>query len=130
MKLKEVRLFKKASSNAGLPVSDFASLALLGNMAKALGSFDYIDVQTDVNNPNRVAVNYLDYDRVEDEGKKTLYYGSIVFNNNKYTVDKVPLSKIRGGTTRVYPAKPGYVMVLTYNKKEKKIDLDLVKLKA
>jgi hypothetical protein len=129
MALKDVHLFKKATNNAGLPVSDFSSLALLGNLAKSMGAFDFLDTQTDPENPNRFSVNYLDYDKI-DEGKggKTTYYGTIIYNNGKFTVDKIPLKSTKSGTRRVYPAKPGFAMVLNYNKKEKIIDLELIKV--
>ncbi|MCU0376286.1 MAG: hypothetical protein MUF24_13345 [Chitinophagaceae bacterium] len=131
MALKNVHLFHKASSNAGLPATDFASLALLGNMAKSYGAFDYIDTQTDVENPNRFSVNYLDYDRLDEEtkGGKTTYYGTIVYNNGKFTVDKIPLKSGRLGLQRVYPAKPGFTMMLNYNRKAKTIDLELIKVR-
>lgn len=131
MKLKEVKLFEKASTNARLPVTDLVSLSSLGLIAKSFGSFDYIDTQFDEQNPQRFSVNYLDYDRIDEEkGGKTSYYGSIVFNNGKYTVDKIPLKSTRTGIRRVYPAKSGFVMMLNYNRKEKQIDLELIKVKS
>ncbi len=130
MILKDVHLYKKATNNAGLPYTDYASLALLGNIAKATGAFDYLDTQTDTENPNRFSINYTDYDKIDEEkGGKTTYYGTIIYNNGKYTVDKIPLKSTKSGTRRVYPAKPGFAMVLNYNKKAKTIDLELIKVR-
>ncbi len=132
MVLKDVHLYKKATNNAGLPYTDYASLALLGNIAKATGAFDYLDTQTDVENPNRFSINYTDYDKLEEGkgGKKTTYYGTIIYNNGKYSVDKIPLPSGKSGERRVYPAKPGFAMVLNYDKKEKTINLELIKVRS
>ena len=75
-------------------------------------------------------MNYTDFDRVEGAGKrKTVYYGTIIYNNGEWSVDKIPLQSVRTGQQRVYPAKPGYAMVLTYNAKEKTIHLELLKMR-
>jgi hypothetical protein len=129
MILKDVHLFIKATNNAGLPVSDFAGIALLGNFAKRIGAFDFLDTQIDPDNPNRFSVNYLDFDRIDEgNGAKIPYYGTIIYNEGNFTVEKIPLKSTKSGTRRVYPAKPGFAMVLNYNKKEKIIDLELIKV--
>lgn len=130
LKLGKVEVVKKGSNSFSLGAgTDFTGMALLGHVAKSIGAFDYVSTQFDPNNPNKFYVNYIDYDRIEEGGKKKTYYGSIAYNNGKFSVDKFPLEQKKGTTFRLLPAKDGFVTIMSYVKKDMKLNFDLVKLK-
>jgi len=125
--LHAVKSFDKFPTNVnGLPPgSGMLSAQLLGYVVKSLGGFDYSFTQ--MNEGNTVFhVGYTNFEKVK--GSKNSYvFGAITYDAGNYKTDKLSLETEASSIT-VLPAKPGYVMVLEYFKKLKKIETRLEKI--
>lgn len=93
-------------------------------MAKAWGVFDYEFTQTD-NNHSRFSIGYSDYEKTDEYKGNT--FNAITYSDGKITRDKINL-KSKSSWMRILPGKPGFVMVMEYFKKEKRMDLRLEKI--
>ncbi len=123
--IKDAKIYEKFSNTMELPSgAGFLSPHIMALMGKAWGAFDYNFTQMD-NGHTKFNIGYTDYERSgEDKG---LNFHSISYNNGKTTEDKISL-KSKAKWTRVFPAKPGFVMILEYFKKDKRLDYRLEKL--
>jgi hypothetical protein len=123
-KVKNATVYKKESSSMSLRGLDYYSQHMFALMVKALNGFDYSFTTYD-NTGENFTVCYLDYEKTSD------YKGAILhalrYDGAKFREDKVQL-KTKASSQRVFPAKPGYVSILEYFKKEKKLDFRLEKL--
>jgi hypothetical protein len=123
-KVKNATVYKKESSSISLRGLEYNSQHMFALMVKALNAFDYSFTTYD-NTGENFTVCYLDYEKTSD------YKGAILhalrYDGAKFREDKVQL-KTKASSQRVFPAKPGYVSILEYFKKEKKLDFRLEKL--
>lgn len=126
-KLADIKCYTKDVSKVMLPPgAGFAGAGLLGQYIKAMGGFDYQFMQrSDANSLFNVV--YINYDKEKGEATKKVV-GNIAFGENgKFVVDKIDGTSAATNSF-VYPAKPGYVMMVDYLKKQKQLGMKLVKL--
>ncbi|WP_242202681.1 DUF6770 family protein [Aestuariivivens insulae] len=125
-KLNDIKVFKKGKSRAP-SIMDIGSPQLNAHALKTLGAFDYEFTQIDTGR-DRFYVNFIDYERLKGEKNKSAFK-TIMYSDGQLSQDKIYLSESKGRTKfRVFPAKLGHVMLMEYNKKEKKLDIHLEKL--
>jgi len=105
-------------------VADYVSQHLVALMLKSIGAFDY-DFTTGDEEKESFSICYSDYERGDDY--KGLTFNTIRYNAGKFTQDKIKL-KSQTSKLKVFPAKPGSVMILEYFKKDKRIDIHLEKV--
>ncbi len=124
--LKKLHIFEKYKNVLGLPAG-YGSMTprMLSYYARAVGGFDYAFTQT-ASDYNTFFVSFMNYSREGGQGKNVL--GSIVYTPEKvFTVDKIDLAR-KSTDYYVYRAKEGYVMVIEYFKKEKRVETRLEKV--
>lgn len=122
--LKDVKVFDKRKSNVFLPAgAAYASPTLLAYMLKAYGWFDYSYTQKDL----KKGVFYSTYVstlKEKGEGIKPIF-GIIAYDGEGgFSTDKINL-KSKATELWVNPAKPGYVSIWEYHRKEKTINVRL-----
>jgi hypothetical protein len=125
--LNTVKFYAKDRSKVMLPAgSGMVGSGIIGMVIKAQGDFDYQFLQRNEAS-SQFNVVYINYDKEKGESTKKVI-GSIGFGDN----GQFGLDKIDGTTTAassfVYPAKPGYVMMVDYLKKQSQLGMKLVKL--
>jgi hypothetical protein len=125
-KLAGVKVFDKTKTNVELPQGyGTASTQKLARVLDMYGYFDYSFTQISSQNAT-FTVGYTDYQK--DKGtKKEWIFGALTYVDNQFSQDKISL-ETESSALRVLPAKPGYVLISEYFKKEKKIDLRLEKV--
>jgi hypothetical protein len=90
------------------------------------GQFDYQFTQKNDAN-SQFNVVYINYDKEKGEATKKVI-GNVAFGDNgQFKVDKIDGTS-NATSSFLYPAKPGYVMLVDYLKKEKRMGMKLVKL--
>ncbi|MGY6649321.1 DUF6770 family protein [Wenyingzhuangia sp. IMCC45574] len=122
--LKEITEFPKGKTRVGC-LADFGSAPVNAHIINQLGDFDYKYTQKDVAK-DRFYSMFI-YKEIIDNAKDRYVLKSINYNQGKLSEDKIYLSS-KKTASRVYPAKPGYVLLSEYNKKEKTLNLHLEKL--
>ncbi|MCR5889191.1 hypothetical protein LRS06_15745 [Hymenobacter sp. J193] len=125
--LTTIKFYPKNPSKAVLPPgSGTAGSGIMGHIIKSQGDFDYQFLQRD--NANTLFnVVYINYDKEKGESTQKLI-GNIAFGESgQYTLDKINGTSL-ATASYVYPAKPGYVMLVDYLKKPKQLGMKLVKL--
>lgn len=105
-------------------ISDYASQHLLAAYLKSVGAFDYDFTTTEPDN-STFNVCYSDWVRGGDYKGQT--FNTIRFNGTKFTTDKIEL-KSKASSMKIFPAKPGSVMIMEYFKKNKRLDFRLEKI--
>ncbi|MDJ1481705.1 hypothetical protein QNI16_14490 [Cytophagaceae bacterium YF14B1] len=127
LSIKEVNFFDKDKSIMTLPQGySYISAKKLSYLAKIMGAFDYKFSQIS-KEKNSFVATYIDYDKEKGEKAKNVF-GAIVYTPEKtFTTDKIVLNR-QSTNYFVRRAKPGYVMVSEYFKKEKKLDVRLEKI--
>ncbi len=122
--LEKVHIFEKNASQLMLPAgSMYTSTKLLSYYVKAIGGFDFRFSQ-EFPGKETFAVVYVD----ADKGSQKAILGSIVYTPEKvFSVDKMRFDR-RSQEFAVMRAKPGYVLIAEYFKKEKKFDMRLEKI--
>jgi hypothetical protein len=124
-KITGATIYPKTHNTAvGGAASDYNSQHALATVIKALGGFDYEFTTGEADNSN-FTICYKNSEKTSDYKGKT--FNSIRYTGTKFTTDKIEL-KTNASDSRVFPAKPGSVMILEFFKKEKKVDLRLEKL--
>lgn len=123
----KVHVFDKNKSVYQMPAGALeSSPKVVSHFAKAIGAFDYRFSQMSEDN-SRFSVTYVDYDRTQSAGKGFVV-GSIVYTPEKtFVVDKFTVQR-RPGDFVIFRAKPGYVAVTEYFRKEKKLETRLEKV--
>lgn len=116
----KMNFFPKGSKSVQLPsgiglMGDF----IIGMYMKSVGDFQYSYTQERDDKSSFT----IGYDFRED---KTNFFGGISYSNGAFTKDKITL-KTKSTEIRVYPAKPGYIMINEYFRKEKKMESRLEK---
>lgn len=123
--LKNATIYEKKNSSFSLrTASDFATPHTLAVVAKSLGSFDYIFSQMGKNNSTFTSA-YYDYERTKEY--KGFTFNSISYFDGKISTDKINL-KSDASMKWVMPAKPGFVLLTEYFKKEKRLEFRMEKL--
>jgi hypothetical protein len=119
-------IYDKKNNAAALPgnAADINSQHMLAMFMKMVGAFDYEFTTADQDNSN-FTVCYSDYERSSEYHGQT--FNAIHYDGQKLNTDKIEL-KTKASVMRIFPAKPGSVMILEYFKKEKRLDLRLEKL--
>lgn len=127
-KLQDVKFYEKSKSDINLDgVGDFTRLSYVAKLIEAQGFFDYEFTQRTKAN-DEFTVGYVDFQRNKG-AKNELVFGAISLVDGESSVDKITLSKgIFERNTRVLPAKPGYVVLINYNRKEKTTTWTLEKI--
>lgn len=124
--LQNVKIFEKGKSNVALPAgAGYYGAQFLANFIKAYDGFDYEYSQI-FRGGSVYTIGYLDFERLKGEKNKWIF-GTISYADDEYTVDKINLDT-DASSVRVMPAKPGYVLMSEYYKKEKRLDLHLEKV--
>ncbi len=126
LKINTVHQFEKDKTNVQLPEGlGVNGSTTIGYYLRATGQFDYayMSVSSDKKTFNAA---YVNYDRDKEEGNKFVV-GNIIYNQSKLTRDKVDLSS-KASQFWVRPAKPGYVCIFEYFRKEKRLNIRMEKL--
>ncbi|MBO6516426.1 MAG: hypothetical protein JJ975_07730 [Bacteroidia bacterium] len=98
---------------------------LLAKYLKASGWFDYQFTQTNKDN-STISFAYVDIEKVDGKMRRqaVLKFISYVSGEDDYTSDKLELTS-EASDIWLMPAKPGYVLIAEYFKKEKAVDFRL-----
>jgi hypothetical protein len=123
-KVAKAEIYEKNNNSMAIPGTDFSSPHTMALFAKAFGAFDYLFTQTGKNNAS-FYTGYTDYEKTKEY--KGLTFHSISYNEGSVTTDKINL-KTSASSIRILPAKPGFVLMVEYFKKDKKLDLRLEKI--
>jgi hypothetical protein len=125
--INRMHLFAKDKTEVLLPAgAGFMSSKQLSFYVRAVGGFDYKYTQQ-IPGDDTFIVTYIDYDKEKGQ-KATNMLGSIIYTPEKtFTVDKLKLNR-KSTDYFVLKAKTGYVMVMEYFRKEKKLESRLEKL--
>lgn len=100
---------------------------LLATMANIYGWMDYMYTLSNDDN-SEVTFSFLDWDRLDEDAKKTSNFGQIKYKDGKISVDKIPIKNPKATFSHLFPAKAGYVLQANYFKKEKKLSMNFIKL--
>lgn len=121
----DAKIYEKYNNDLELPGgSEMMSPHTMALIAKAFGAFDYAFTMTDKEH-TKLNIGYTDYERSGEE--KGLQFKSINYSEGQTTEDKISL-KSKAKWTQVLPAKPGFVTILEYFKKDKRLEYRLEKL--
>ncbi|KAI9433628.1 hypothetical protein F5148DRAFT_1295414 [Russula earlei] len=115
---------QKNSNSFHTMYADLNSQHALALYVKALGGFDYAFTTAD-KEVNSFAICYNDYERSSDYKGETFH--TMRYNGTKFSNDKLELAS-KASSLKVFPAKPGSVMIMEYFKKEKRLNLRLEKV--
>jgi len=72
-------------------------------------------------------VVYVNYDKEKGESTKRVLGNIIISPDGKFITDKIDITS-KATASFLYPAKPGFLMMVDYLKKERSVGLKLVKL--
>lgn len=123
--LVSAKLYTKNSNSFSLGTStDFVSPHTLALAAKTYGAFDYAFTQMGQDKATFVS-GYIDYQK--DKDYKGSVFNSISYADGKITNDRINL-KTDASTIRLMPAKPGFVLLVEYFKKAKRLDMRMEKI--
>jgi len=127
-KLNQVKHFPKDESKCMLPnTAALYGAGMLGHLMKSLGAFDYEFAQVS-NDASELSVAYLNYDKEKNQPTKKTAVNILLGDESNYKVDKMDVSSSKSNYSVLYPAKPGYNLVVDHNFKEKVIGMKLVRL--
>ncbi|MDH4472427.1 MAG: hypothetical protein QE487_07445 [Fluviicola sp.] len=119
-------LISKRKTSVLLPAgAGFWNTAFLGYYINSMGAFDYAFTSNDKKG-DRYSVVYIDANRKEEKGaaKSDLMVGVIQIDGGERTNSRVPIN-MESRFWWIQAAKPGYISVGEYFRKEKRIDLRL-----
>ncbi len=98
-------------------------IKMISQVAKGKGYFDYAYNQV---TDEGFMIAYVNYER--KKGKKNGFvFGGATYTDGEYSFDKIDISN-KGISTRVLQAKPGYVILMDYIRKEKTLEMRLEKI--
>jgi hypothetical protein len=124
-KLKGPTIYDKTNNTAeASAMSDYNSQHAIAMYLKMKGAFDYEFTTGETDNAN-FSICFSDWERSSEYKGET--FNSIHYNGNKFSTDKIQL-KSKASKMRVFPAKPGSVMIMEYFRKDKRLDFRLEKL--
>jgi len=121
--VQHIEVIEKAENKNTLQKIGYASINQVAAIANNRGILGYSFYQyTD----EGFMIGYLN--QSNSGGLKRKYIFGGVFNiDNTYSHDKIELTR-KGAKTSVLRAKPGYIVLMDYYKKEKYLDMRLEKL--
>lgn len=120
LNIKDVQFFDKGKNKVLLPGSfAYLNVNVIASIAKGAGWFDYAFTQEKKDKTGFI----VGFNTVKDDDG----LGTIVYNNGKFSQDKIPFTK-KAKYTRIFPGKFGYILIQEYFKKEKKIFIRLEKI--
>jgi hypothetical protein len=123
--IKNAKVFEKRHNTIELSTGyEFLTPHTMALIARASGAFDYDFTQTDKFH-TRITVGYSDYEKTSDYKGRT--FNSITYIDGKLSTDKINLNS-KSTWMRIFPAKPGYISILEYFKKEKTLEMRLEKI--
>ncbi|BAV09794.1 hypothetical protein SAMN05421788_1011226 [Filimonas lacunae] len=123
-KIINAKIYEKNSNSYPTPYADYNSQHALALIMKADGAFDYEFTLSNADKSS-FSVCYNDYERSKDF--KGNVFHSIRYNGKSFSTDQINLGT-KATSMKVQPAKQGYVTILEYYKKDKRIDLRMEKL--
>jgi hypothetical protein len=127
IKLKDLTITEKEKTNIQLPQGMGAVDAnLLGYMMKQYGNFDYA-FTTVTSDKKLFNAAYVNYDRDKDAGSNYTVGNIAYTKDQKIMVDKIKLSN-KPTYFYVKEARPGYIAIFEYYRKDKKALIRLEKL--
>lgn len=126
--IEDVRFIEKSKSDFYLPQGyGVMNIHMLSQIINAYGAYDYT---FNVRNPNdgAVSITYMDYERKKGD-KNEFVFGALTYFEKQFTSDKMGLGRSKGGDwIRVMKAKPGYVLVAEYTRKERSLELRMERI--
>lgn len=124
--IKNAKIYEKNSNSVEMPAgASYLTPHTMALIAKTYKAFDYDFTQTDKDHTH-FSVGYSDY--VKDDDYKGRTFNTISYADGKVTTDKINLASKKATWMRLFPAKPGFIMIMEYFKKAKTIDVRLEKL--
>jgi hypothetical protein len=124
-KVTAASIYDKTNNTAEASImSDYSSQHAMAVYLKMMGAFDY-DFTTSEPDNSSFSVCFSDYVRGGDYKGQT--FNTIRYNGTKFTTDRIEL-KSKASSMRVFPAKPGSVMIMEYFRKGKRLDFRLEKI--
>jgi hypothetical protein len=122
--IEKVHIFEKNKTTVQLPTGAmYVSPKSLTYMVKAAGGFDFQFSQV-LPDKNTFACVFTDFEQRQSRG----VMGTVAYTPEKtFAEDKIYINR-RTANFTVWRAKPGYVLILEYLKKEKKLDMRLEKI--
>lgn len=125
--LNEIKFYAKDKSNVTLPAgADFYGSGMIGMITKAVGGFDYQFTQM-TNDGKSFNVVFINYDKEKGETTKRMLGNIIISPDGKFNLDKIDITT-KASSSFLYPAKPGYLMMVDHLRKEKTVGMKLIKL--
>jgi ACT domain-containing protein len=125
--LTKVHVFEKDKTNVELP----RGMGMLGpnSLAYMMKMFGWFDYEFTTTSPDKATFTsaYVNYDKDKEQGNNYAVGGIAYTKDAALVSDKIRLTD-KPTWFRVLPAKPGYVSIFEYYKKEKKISARLEKL--
>lgn len=122
--LKDVQVFDKTKSVYNLSAIIGGGARGMGVYLQYLNCYDYTFTQMN-KDKSKFSIGYVDYEK--GKADKGWYFGSINYSGSKLTTDRVKFSS-KATWYHVYPGKSGYVMIMEYFRKEKKLDFRMEKV--
>lgn len=123
--IKGVNIYDKFNNSVEMPGgAEFMSPHMMALFVRQIGGFDY-DFTKMSNDRSTFTVGFSDYEKSGDYKGRT--FNSISYKNGKLTQDKIKLDS-KATMVRILPAKPGFISIMEYFKKEKRIELRLEKM--
>ncbi len=123
--IKNIQSFAKGKSRVDSMI-DFGSPQYNAYVMNYRGVFDYKYTQFD-NRRNKFYSIFFDYERLKGE-KNKYAYKAIIYNDGEISEDKIYIKNDRNTQTYVMPGKIGHVLLLEYDKKQKRLNARLAKL--
>jgi hypothetical protein len=118
---------KGKGSTGVIPGSSTQAPYTLATMANMFGWMDYMFTLKN-EDKSEITFNFVDYDKLDVDAKKTKNFGQIKYKDGAITVDKIPIKNQAATFSHLFPAKTGYVMQMNYFKKDKKLTMAFIKL--
>lgn len=122
-KLENIKVFDKGISTVALNLLVKLNPLQMAMYVRSRNGFDYVFTQSSTSE-DRFIIGYLHDESGKVKPEQT--FGTITYADGEFTMDKIKLDT--ENEVKVFPAKPGYVMISEYSKKDKKMDLRLEKI--
>ncbi|WP_162054289.1 DUF6770 family protein [Pontibacter pamirensis] len=129
LSLEKVSFFEKDRTDCILPPGAGAyGAGLIGQVINMNGGFDYQFTQED-NSQMGFTTAYINYKKIYKSKFRQKTLVNIMYaGNTQLITDNIDVSSSNEVVSFVYPAKPGYVLVLDRQSGEEKLEMKLVKL--
>lgn len=128
-KMIDFDIVKKRKTSINIPGGAFMSTSTMGYYIKSLGGFDYAFTSKD-ETKDQYDVVYIDANRKEEKGASgtsDLMIGVISVREGDDSATRIPINS-KSWFFWIQAAKPGYISVAEYYRKEKKLEFRLESL--